>query len=141
MDGTPHPLFYDYTWITRTHLFSEGDSSYLSPTGVVLVPTPLPPRSDNLYHHPCPFPYTHTMRMCARYHETLSVKYKGNRRHLAFRYNIFEHLGRVSTLRGKPSPSYPSCFEELTTKTLFEVCNSLVVLRVSGVVLYVLQCS
>lgn len=40
---------------------------------------------------------------------------------MAFRYNIFEHLGSVSTLRGKLSPAYPSCFEELTTKTLFAV--------------------
>lgn len=51
----------------------------------------------------------------------LSLAFKGSRQHLAFRYNIFEHLGAVSTLRGKASPTYPKCFEELTTQTLFEV--------------------
>lgn len=40
---------------------------------------------------------------------------------MAFRYNVFEHLGSVSTLRGKASPTYPTCFEELDTQTLFEV--------------------
>lgn len=40
---------------------------------------------------------------------------------MAFRYNVFEHLGSVSTLRGKASPAYPTCFEELTIETLFEV--------------------
>lgn len=50
-----------------------------------------------------------------------TLEYKGERPHLSFRYNIFEHLGAISTLRGKISPKYPSCFEELTTNTLFEV--------------------
>eukprot|EP00904_Undaria_pinnatifida_P000487 jgi/Undpi1/10439/HiC_scaffold_29.g12889.m1 len=50
-----------------------------------------------------------------------SLALKAGREHMAFRYNIFEHLGSVSTLRGKLSPAYPSCFEELTTKTLFAV--------------------
>lgn len=47
---------------------------------------------------------------------------------MAFRYNVFQHLGSVSTLRGKISPDYPKCFEELTIQTLFEV--SAVVVRV-----------
>ncbi|CAM9350622.1 unnamed protein product, partial [Hapterophycus canaliculatus] len=50
-----------------------------------------------------------------------SLEFKGSRKHMAFRYNVFEHLGSVSTLRGKISPEYPKCFEELTTVTLFEV--------------------
>ncbi|CAM9349370.1 unnamed protein product [Ectocarpus sp. 12 AP-2014] len=50
-----------------------------------------------------------------------SAEFKGNRQHMAFRYNVFQHLGSVSTLRGKISPDYPKCFEELTIQTLFEV--------------------
>ncbi|CAM9707241.1 unnamed protein product, partial [Ectocarpus fasciculatus] len=50
-----------------------------------------------------------------------SLEFKGNRQHMAFRYNVFQHLGSVSTLRGKISPDYPKCFEELTIETLFEV--------------------
>lgn len=72
--------------------------------------------SKNKWCNPLPL-----LKNAARDGETLSLGYKGNRKHLAFRHNIYEHLGRLSTLRGKPSPSYPSCFEELTLQILFEV--------------------
>lgn len=67
-----------------------------------------------------------------------SAEFKGNRQHMAFRFNVFQHLGSVSTLRGKISPDYPKCFEELTIQTLFEV-SAVVVVCVRSVLLVVLR--
>ena len=50
-----------------------------------------------------------------------AAAYKGSRAQLAFKYNIFDHLGAVSSLRSKKSPTYPVCFEVLKVPTLFKV--------------------
>jgi hypothetical protein len=51
----------------------------------------------------------------------VSGQYKGHRAHLAYRYNIFDHIGITSTLRKEKQTSFPRCYEALGKPTLFEV--------------------
>lgn len=50
-----------------------------------------------------------------------SKAYKQKRANIGFRYNIFNHLGTVSTLRSTNSPKYLTCYEELLEPTVFQV--------------------
>ena len=52
-----------------------------------------------------------------------SKKYKNERVHIGFKYNIFFHLGEVSTLRNQETPlnAYPWCYDLLVPSTVFEV--------------------
>lgn len=51
-----------------------------------------------------------------------SAAHKGNRPHIAFKYNLFEHLGDISSLRATKSPVYAKCYEpNLDPGVLFKV--------------------
>jgi hypothetical protein len=51
-----------------------------------------------------------------------AAAYFGERRTIAaFKYNLFHHIGRVSSLRKNESPAYPECYEQLGPPTLFDV--------------------
>jgi hypothetical protein len=50
-----------------------------------------------------------------------SKQYKGNRKNVAFKYNIFEHIGVFSTLRSAKQHGFPTCYDKLTEPVLFLV--------------------
>lgn len=50
-----------------------------------------------------------------------SRKYKGDRANIGFRYNLFNHIGAVSTLRTEKSAIYPGCYDQLLEPTVFKV--------------------
>ena len=50
-----------------------------------------------------------------------SKEYKGDRVNVGFRYNLFDHIGVVSTLRAEKSAVYPACYDELLEPTVFSV--------------------
>ncbi len=50
-----------------------------------------------------------------------SGKYKNDRSNIGFRYNLFDHIGTISTLRSQKQTSFPRCYEELLEPTVFKV--------------------
>jgi hypothetical protein len=50
-----------------------------------------------------------------------SAEHKRGRPHAAFRYNVLEHFGASSSLRGKAAPLYAVCYAELNEGVVFEV--------------------
>jgi hypothetical protein len=48
-------------------------------------------------------------------------EYVGARPHLTYRYNLFTHLGRVSSLRHGGQGEYPGCFHRMNTEVVFPV--------------------
>ena len=50
-----------------------------------------------------------------------SASFKTNRSNVGFRYNLFDHIGVVSTLRSQEQGSFPRCYEELLVPVLFAV--------------------
>jgi hypothetical protein len=54
--------------------------------------------------------------------ETPEAKqYKSGRANIGFKFNLFDHLGVVSTLRTQKSGSFPRCYELLAEPTVFKV--------------------
>ena len=50
-----------------------------------------------------------------------SKAYKGKRVNIGYRYNLFDHIGKISTLRSEKSGSFPGCYDELLEPTVFQV--------------------
>mmetsp|Transcript_30231 Transcript_30231/g.30716 ORF Transcript_30231/g.30716 Transcript_30231/m.30716 type:complete len:469 (+) Transcript_30231:81-1487(+) len=50
-----------------------------------------------------------------------SKRVKNKRVNIGFRYNFFEHLGKISTLRPQQQSGFPGCYDELLEPTVFEV--------------------
>jgi hypothetical protein len=46
---------------------------------------------------------------------------KGTRAHIGFKFNLFRHLGEVSTLRTQRMVGFPGCYELLAEPTVFKV--------------------
>jgi hypothetical protein len=50
-----------------------------------------------------------------------SSEYKQKRANIGFKYNLFNHIGVVSTLRTQKTTGFPKCFEPLVEPTVFQV--------------------
>jgi hypothetical protein len=50
-----------------------------------------------------------------------SAKHKSGRANIGFKFNLFNHIGVVSTLRSQRSTSYPRCYDVLQEPTVFQV--------------------
>ena len=50
-----------------------------------------------------------------------SGSYRGKRVNVAYRFNIYDHIGVSSTLRSQMQTSFPRCYESLGEPTLFQV--------------------
>jgi hypothetical protein len=50
-----------------------------------------------------------------------SRQYKGERRHFAFKFNLLQHFGTVSSLREQKQGRYAGCYEPLDIGSLFQV--------------------
>lgn len=50
-----------------------------------------------------------------------SKAYRGDRANIGFRYNLFNHIGAVSTLRSQKQTSFPMCYDALGVPVVFEV--------------------
>ena len=50
-----------------------------------------------------------------------SAAFKGTRRHFTFRYNLLEHFGKISSLRGKMSEKFAGCYDSMSDGVLFDV--------------------
>lgn len=48
-------------------------------------------------------------------------KIKGQRANIGFKFNLFNHLGVVSTLRSQKMSGFPTCYEMLVEPTVFQV--------------------
>lgn len=49
-----------------------------------------------------------------------SREYLGNRRNAAYRHVLFNHIGKVSSLRDAPSNDFPGCYTPLVSPVVFE---------------------
>ena len=77
--------------------------------------------SDYLIKHQARRPPDHLVVEWFAGETSDAATHKGSRAHLAFRYNIMDHRGAVSTLRAAKQSTFPKCFEELGQPTLFQV--------------------
>jgi hypothetical protein len=50
-----------------------------------------------------------------------SAAHKQRRANIGFRYNLFNHIGLVSTLRSQKQTTFPKCYELLAEPTVFKV--------------------
>lgn len=50
-----------------------------------------------------------------------ALAYRQKRVNIGFKYNLFNHLGIISTLRNEKSGSFPGCYDMLVEPTVFKV--------------------
>ena len=77
--------------------------------------------ADYLVKHQARRPPDHLVVEWFAGETTESREYRGSRANIGYRYNIFDHLGKVSTLRNSKSPEYLGCYDELLEPTVFQV--------------------
>ena len=89
--------------------------------GIIMHGRDIKPFAEYLIKHQVRRPPDHLVVEWFAGENEESAAYKQGRVHLGFRYNIFHHLGALSTLREAVSPTYPLCYEHLVPPVVFEV--------------------
>jgi hypothetical protein len=89
--------------------------------GIIMNSHDLPAFSSYLLTHQARRPPDHLVVEWYAGETPESAAYKGSRANIGFRYNLFHHLGTISTLRKSTSPKYLTCYEELVEPTVFAV--------------------
>eukprot|EP00164_Ancoracysta_twista_P007808 GFYU01011160.1.p1 GENE.GFYU01011160.1~~GFYU01011160.1.p1 ORF type:complete len:396 (-),score=82.69 GFYU01011160.1:53-1240(-) len=111
-------------WIEKASAYSPnwsaGRFSY-GLSGILMHGKDVPVFESYLIEHIARRPPDHLVVEWMAGEKPQAKNYLGDRRNMAYRYNVFDHIGAVSTLRDSLSPTYPRCFEELLEPVLFEV--------------------
>ena len=83
----------------------------------------LPVFSQYLVHHQMRRPPDHLVVEWYAGETEESKIYKSGRVNIGFKFNLFDHIGSVSTLRKEitSANSFPHCFDQLLVPTVFEV--------------------
>lgn len=89
--------------------------------GIFMKNDDLPIFAAYLYKHHSRRPPDHLVVEWFAGETAESAAYRKNRVNIGFRYNIFNHIGVTSTLRGAKQTGFPACYEELLVPTVFEV--------------------
>ncbi|CAM9281810.1 unnamed protein product, partial [Phaeothamnion confervicola] len=90
--------------------------------GIVIPDAELPFFADYLLKHQARRPPDHLVVEWFAGETPESREHKAGRQHTAFRFNLYDHRGAVSTLRAQERPAkYRKCFELLTEPAVFRV--------------------
>lgn len=89
--------------------------------GIFMHGRDIPTFADYLVKHQTRRPPDHLVVEWYAGETAESKKYRGERANIGFRYNIFDHIGLVSTLRSQKSSTFPRCYENLYEPTVFAV--------------------
>jgi hypothetical protein len=122
--------FCQYGMLAIQYLLSKSDryhpdwlairASY-GMNGIFLQMKDLRPFGDYLLQHQMRRPPDHLVVEWYAGESKESKLYKGTRANIGFRYNLFDHIGAVSTLRSGISAAYPGCYDQLLEPTVFKV--------------------
>ena len=124
MELCPHALFSIQYMLTKAERYFSNfmmiRCSY-GMNGIIIRDEDMRSFGDYLVEHQVRRPPDHLVVEWFAGETEQSNKLKAGRAHLSFRYNILNHLGKISTLRDAHSKAFPICYEDLGEPTLFEV--------------------
>ncbi len=89
--------------------------------GIFMHNKDLPVFADYLVKHQARRPPDHLVVEWFAGETAESKQHRGQRANIGYKYNLFDHIGVVSTLRSQHSGSFPRCYEMLLEPTVFQV--------------------
>lgn len=107
--------YYNHDWIAIRASFGLN--------GIFLHGNDIQVVSNYLYKHQVRRPPDHLLTEWFAGETKEAAHYRRTRKHVGFRFNIFEHIGVVSSIRKKDHPInyYPSCWQPLLPPIVFDV--------------------
>jgi hypothetical protein len=89
--------------------------------GIFLHDHDVGPFADYLLEHQARRPPDHLVVEWFAGEKDQSARYRAARQHVSFRYNLFHHIGSISSLRSEKQVAFPECYEPLGEPVLFSV--------------------